>query len=63
MSPDEYELVTTNTVQEDAVMGGVSGTQTVAATDGRTLTIAESGKPDGFPVFLLHGTLSASGRL
>jgi pimeloyl-ACP methyl ester carboxylesterase len=56
MSPDEYELVTTNTVQEDAVMGGVSGTQTVAATDRRTLTIAEWGEPDGFPVFLLHGT-------
>ena len=63
MSPDEYELVTTNTVQEDAVMGGVSGTQTVATTDGRTLTIAEWGEPDGFPVFLLHGTLGASGRL
>ena len=52
-----------NTVQEDAVMASVSGTKTVAATDGRTLTIAESGEPDGFPVFLLHGTLSASGRL
>ena len=63
MSPDEYEPGTTNTVQEDAVMASVSGTQTVAATDGRTLTIAESGKPDGFPVFLLHGTLGASGRL
>jgi pimeloyl-ACP methyl ester carboxylesterase len=56
MSPDEFELVTMNTVQEDAVMAGVSGTQTVAATDGRTLTIAEWGEPDGFPVFLLHGT-------
>jgi hypothetical protein len=63
MSPDEYELGTMNTVQEDAVMASVSGTQTVAATDGRTLTIAEWCKPDGFPVFLLHGTLSASGRL
>jgi len=52
-----------STVQEDAVMASVSGTKTVAATDGRTLTIAEWGKPDGFPVFLLHGTLSASGRL
>lgn len=52
-----------NTVQEDAVMASVSGTQTVAATDGRTLTIAEWCKPDGFPVFLLHGTLGASGRL
>ncbi len=36
--------------------GVVSGTQTVAATDGRSLTIAEYGDPDGFPVFLLHGT-------
>ena len=53
---DEYELATMNTAQEDAVMAGVSGTQTVAATDGRTLTIAEWGEPDGFPVFLLHGT-------
>src|SRR3989441_7940644 len=45
-----------NTVQDDAVMAGASGTQTVAAADGRTLTIAECGDPDGFPVFLLHGT-------
>ena len=30
-----------STVQEDAVMASVSGTKTVAATDGRTLTIAE----------------------
>jgi pimeloyl-ACP methyl ester carboxylesterase len=37
-------------------MAGASGTQTVAAADGRTLTIAEWGEPDGFPVFLLHGT-------
>jgi pimeloyl-ACP methyl ester carboxylesterase len=37
-------------------MAGASGTQTVAATDGRSLTIAEWGDPDGFPVFLLHGT-------
>jgi pimeloyl-ACP methyl ester carboxylesterase len=37
-------------------MAGASGTQTVAAADGRTLTIAECGDPDGFPVFLLHGT-------
>jgi pimeloyl-ACP methyl ester carboxylesterase len=43
-------------VEEDAVMAGASGTQTVAAADGRTLTIAEWGDPDGFPVFLLHGT-------
>jgi len=33
-----------------------SGTRTVAAIDGRTLTIAECGDPDGFPVFMLHGT-------
>jgi pimeloyl-ACP methyl ester carboxylesterase len=44
-----------NTVQDDAVMAGASGTQTVAA-DGRSLTIAEWGDPDGFPVFSLHGT-------
>jgi pimeloyl-ACP methyl ester carboxylesterase len=37
-------------------MAGASGTQTVAAADGRTLTIAEWGDPDGFPVILLHGT-------
>ena len=54
--PDEYELATVKTVQDDAVMAGASGTQTVAATDGRSLTIAEWGDPDGFPVFLLHGT-------
>jgi pimeloyl-ACP methyl ester carboxylesterase len=47
-----------NTVQDDAVMAGAlaSGTGTVAAADGRTLAIAECGDPDGFPVFLLHGT-------
>jgi pimeloyl-ACP methyl ester carboxylesterase len=45
-----------NTAQDDAVMAGVSGTQTVAAADGRTLTIAEWGDRDGFPVFLLPGT-------
>jgi pimeloyl-ACP methyl ester carboxylesterase len=56
MSPDEYELATMNKVQDDAVMAGASGTHTVAAADGRTLTIAEWGDPDGFPVFLLHGT-------
>ena len=56
MSPDEYELVTMNTVQDDAVMARTSGTQTVAATDGRSLTIAEWGDPGGFPVFSLHGT-------
>ena len=44
-----------NTVQDDVVMAGASGTQTVAATDGRSLTIAEWGDPGGFPVFLLHG--------
>jgi pimeloyl-ACP methyl ester carboxylesterase len=37
-------------------MAGTSGTQTAAAADGRSLTIAECGDPDGFPVFLLHGT-------
>jgi hypothetical protein len=37
-------------------MAGASGTQAVAAADGRTLTIAEWGDPDGFPVFSLHGT-------
>src|SRR5947207_11581047 len=37
-------------------MAGASVTQTVAAADGRTLTIAEWGDPDGSPVFLLHGT-------
>src|SRR6266511_795600 len=56
MSPDEYELATLNTVQDDAFMAGASVTQTVAPADGRTLTIAEWGDPDGFPVFLLHGT-------
>ena len=43
-------------MEDDAVMAGAFGTQTVAAADGRTLTIAEWGDPDGFPVFLLHGT-------
>jgi pimeloyl-ACP methyl ester carboxylesterase len=43
-------------MQDDAVMAGASGIQTVAAADGRTLAIAECGDPDGFPVFLLHGT-------
>jgi pimeloyl-ACP methyl ester carboxylesterase len=37
-------------------MAGASDTQTVAAVDGRTLTFAEWGDPEGFPVFLLHGT-------
>lgn len=37
-------------------MAGASGTQTVAAADGRSLTIAEWGDADGFPVFSLHGT-------
>ena len=45
-----------NTVQDDLVMARASGTQTVAVADGRTLTIAEWGDPDGSPVFLLHGT-------
>ena len=43
-------------VQDDAAMAGASGTQSVAAADGRALTFAEWGDPDGFPVFLLHGT-------
>jgi pimeloyl-ACP methyl ester carboxylesterase len=37
-------------------VAGASDTQTVASADGRTLTFAEWGDPDGFPVFLLHGT-------
>src|SRR6266576_916044 len=45
-----------NKLQHDAAMAGAPGTQTVAATDGRSLTIAEWGDPRGFPVFLLHGT-------
>ena len=45
-----------NTLQDDAAMAGASGTRTVAAADGRSLTIAEWGAPDGFPVFSLHGT-------
>ena len=44
------------TVQDDAAMAGAPGTQTVATADGRTLTLAEWGDPDGFPVFMLHGT-------
>jgi pimeloyl-ACP methyl ester carboxylesterase len=50
------ELATMNTAQDDAVMAGASGTQTVAAADGRSLTVAEWGDPGGFPVFSLHGT-------
>jgi pimeloyl-ACP methyl ester carboxylesterase len=56
MSPGEYELATMDTAQDDAGMAGASGTQTVAAVDGRSLTIVEWGDPGGFPVFLLHGT-------
>lgn len=41
---------------DDAVMAGEPGTQTVATDDGRALTIAEWGDPQGFPVFVLHGT-------
>jgi len=33
-----------------------SDRQVASAPDGRTLTFAEWGDPDGFPVFLLHGT-------
>src|ERR1044071_2139503 len=56
MSSGEYELPTMNTVQDDAVMAGASGTRTVAAADRRTLAIAECGDPDGVPGFFLHGT-------
>ena len=56
MSAGEYELASLKRRQDDAVMAGASGIQTVAAADGRTLMIAEWGDPDGFPVFSLHGT-------
>jgi pimeloyl-ACP methyl ester carboxylesterase len=56
MSPWRLRVATMNTVQDDAVIAGASDMQTVSAADGRTLTIAEWGNPDGFPVFLLHGT-------
>ena len=36
-----------NATQDDAVMAGASGTQAVAAADGRTLTIAECGDEEG----------------
>ena len=39
----------------DAAVSGATDTQTVTATDGRTLTFAEWGDLDGFPVLLLHG--------
>jgi pimeloyl-ACP methyl ester carboxylesterase len=42
--------------EDDAVMAATSGMQRVTAADGRTLTIAECGDSDGFPVFFLHGT-------
>jgi pimeloyl-ACP methyl ester carboxylesterase len=45
-----------HTVHDDALVAGASDTRAVVATDGRTLTIAECGDPDGFPVFSLHGT-------
>jgi pimeloyl-ACP methyl ester carboxylesterase len=45
-----------NATQDDAVMAGASGTQAVAAANGRSLTFVEWGDPDGFPVFSLHGT-------
>jgi pimeloyl-ACP methyl ester carboxylesterase len=56
MTPDEYALAKVNAAQDDALVAGAAGTQTVATADGRTLTIAEWGDPDGFPVFVLHGT-------
>lgn len=37
-------------------MAGASGTLTMATTDGRTLTAAQWGDLNGFPVFSLHGT-------
>jgi pimeloyl-ACP methyl ester carboxylesterase len=36
-------------------MAAVNDTQAVTASDGRSLTFAEWGDPDGFPVFSLHG--------
>jgi pimeloyl-ACP methyl ester carboxylesterase len=56
MSLDGYELARRRALHDDGVMAGASGTQTAAAPDGRTLTIAQWGDPDGFPVFFLHGT-------
>ena len=44
------------TGQDDGVIAGASETKTVVAADGRTLTLAECGDLDGFPVFVLHGT-------
>jgi pimeloyl-ACP methyl ester carboxylesterase len=38
------------------MMGGKASALTVTATDGRTLTVAQWGDLDGFPVFSLHGT-------
>jgi pimeloyl-ACP methyl ester carboxylesterase len=49
-------LPRTRAVDDDALVAGASGAQAVAAADGRSLTIAEWGDPDGFPVFFLHGT-------
>jgi pimeloyl-ACP methyl ester carboxylesterase len=43
-------------VQDNADVAGAFGMRTMAAADGRALTVAECGDPDGFPVFLLHGT-------
>lgn len=38
------------------MVGGKASALTVTATDGRTLTVAQWGDLDGFPVFSLHGT-------
>ena len=38
------------------MVGGNPSALTVAASDGRTLMVAQWGDPDGFPVFSLHGT-------
>src|SRR6266568_942446 len=56
----EPKLVTLNAAHEltpvhDAVVAATNDTETVTASDGRSLTIAEWGDPDGFPVFSLHG--------
>ena len=37
-------------------VAGLSRSRQVVAADGRRLAIAEWGDPEGFPVFLLHGT-------
>jgi pimeloyl-ACP methyl ester carboxylesterase len=56
MSAHGHELATVKTVQDDGLVADASDTRMVPAADGRTLTIAECGDRDGYPVFLLHGT-------